>query len=453
MLDLNQPVVRSVATELPSPETLPPQPAPGPTLVPPPPKRSRKKLWIIAGVALLIVIAATAIALSRRSKAGPVDTIRTATVVRHEFLRTLRVNGTVEATESYIVSAPTLTGGNLNSLIITHLATSGQPVKKGDLIVEFDRQGQIKNALDKQAEYRDLEEQIKKKAAEQAIARAKDETELHQAEDAVSAAEWETRRNEVVSKIDAEKNLANLEEARAKLKQLQQTFQLKRQAARAELRVLEIQRDRAHSAMLHAESNAKRMEVRAPMDGTVVLNAIWKGGQSVEVIEGDEIRSGQPFMQVMNPQSMQVRSRVNQADVGWIRAGEPVQVRLDAYPGLVLPGRVERVAAVGLTSGMNNKVRTFTAVFTIQGSDPKLMPDLTAAVDTEIERIPNALIIPRDALMNDAGGAYVWVQRGQSFEREPVKVAAVSDTEAALESGVDAGAVVLRNASARKRIQ
>jgi HlyD family secretion protein len=388
--------------------------------------------------------------LKARAANGSADALRTATVEKGVFVRILRVTGATEATQSYIVAAPTLTGGGLGSLIITRMAPAGARVRKGDLLVEFDRQNQLKNALDRQAEFRDLEEQIKKKAAEQAIARAKDESELHQANDAVKSAELETSRNEVVSKIDAEKNLANLEEARARLKQLQETFDLKRKAAVAEIRVLEIQRDRSFGAMKHAQDNAERMMITAPLPGVVVINTIWKGGNMGEVQEGDEIRAGVPFMQVMNPESMQVRARINQADVPWLDVGLPVKIRMDAYPGLLLPGKLQRLAAIGVTSSMSQKVRTFVGLFDIESYDQRLMPDLSAAIDIEIERVGDSLMVPRDAVYNDAGGAFAWVKRGKSFEREPVKLGPIADETAVIVGGLQAGDVVLRNAAQHK---
>jgi multidrug efflux pump subunit AcrA (membrane-fusion protein) len=360
-------------------------------------------------------------------------------------VRTLRVTGTTEATQSYIVAAPTLTGGNLGSLIITKMAQAGARVKKGNLLVEFDRQAQIKNALDKQAEYDDLVEQIKKSQADQAIAQAKDESELHAAEDAVKTAELETRRNEVVSKIDAEKNITNFEEAQARLKQLQETFQLKRQASLAAIKVLEIQRDRSRAAMEHSKNNADKMSINAPLDGVVVLNSIWKGNAPGEIQEGDEVRPGVPFMQVMNPASMEVRARINQADVPWLDVGLPVKIHLDAYPGLVLSGKLQRLAAIGLTSGLSDKVRTFTGLFEIEGSDPRLMPDLSAGIDIVLERVGDSIIVPRDALYLDAGGTYVWVKRGLSFQREAVKLGPTADDQAVVTDGLNAGDVVLRN--------
>jgi multidrug efflux pump subunit AcrA (membrane-fusion protein) len=224
-----------------------------------------------------------------------------ATAARRTFTRTLRLHGTVEPVRSHTVSAPRLAGPSMGPMVITRLTPAGSRVKQGGLLVEFDRQAQMKTALDRRAEYLDLLEQIKKRQAEQSAARAKDQTELRQAENAAESARLELRKNEVISRIDAEKNQQSHEEAVARLAQLRDTFELKRRAAQAELRILEIQRDRANSAMRHAEGNAAKLSIVSGIDGLVVLNAIWKGNTMAEVGEGDEVRPGVPFMQVVNP--------------------------------------------------------------------------------------------------------------------------------------------------------
>jgi len=431
--------------------------APAPTVSPVPPPHlsprpeAPRPFWrspLFWTLALLVLAALTWTIRALRRQAtqeAASESVRTAVVERRDFVRSVRVNGTVEAIQSYIVAAPTLTGQNASSLIITHLPRAGAVVKRGDLLVEFDRQAQIKNSLDKEAEYRDFEEQIKKKQADQAAARAKDDTELKQAEDAVRSAELEVSRNEVVSRIDAEKNLTNQEEARARFKQLQQTYELKRKAAQAELHELEIQRDRSKNDMQHAQRNSEKMTVRSPQDGVVVLNTIWKGGQMGEVQEGDEVRPGVPFMQVMNPDSMQVRSKINQTDIGLLRVGMPVQVHLDAYPAISLPGRLERLSVAGNPSNFSDKVRSFIAIFSIRGSDPKLIPDLTAAVDVELERAPGVLVVPRDAVVTGKSSSYVLVKDGSSASQREVKLGRANEVEYVIESGVDSGAVVLRN--------
>jgi len=332
----------------------------------------------------------------------------------------------------------------MGSLVITKLAASGRHVSKGELLVQFDQQQQIKNALDQEATYVDLVEQINKKKADQATARAADDSGLRQAENDMNSAAAEVRRNEILSKIDAEKNNLAYEQAKATYAQLRKTFDLKRRAAQAEVKSLEIQRDRAKAAMEYARKNTARLEIHAPIDGIVVLNSVWKGGQMGEVQEGDEVRAGVPFMQIVNPGTMQVRARVNQADVSLLRVGQLVRVGLDAYPDLSFGGKVERIAAIGVTSGLSDKVRSFNVLFSISGSDSRLMPDLSASLNVELQRIPRVLTVPRASVISSGDSRYVIVEKGSKYEQEPVQVSAESDNEAVV-SGITEGTKVLSN--------
>jgi len=102
-----------------------------------------------------------------------------------------------------------------------------------------------------------------------------------------------------------------------------------------------------------------------------------------EVQEGDQVRPGVPFMQVVDPDVMEVRVPVNQEDLLPLKIGEKVQVHLDAYTDLVLPGTLESVAPMATASDFSPKLRSFSATFSIDGHDPRLMPDLSAAVGVE----------------------------------------------------------------------
>jgi len=359
-----------------------------------------------------------------------------AIVRRKDFVSTRRVHGTVEAVRSWVVAAPRLAGSTSSPLVVTRLVPAGTQVRKGDLLVEFDRQGQLRVAQDRRSDYLDLVAQIRKKQAEQDIARARDETELKQAERDVERAKLEILKNEMLSRIAAEKNDQALEEAEATLKQLRETFELKRRSAGAELRILEIQRDRARAAAEHAESNATKMAITAPLEGLVVLKTTWKGSTMGEVQEGEEVRPGVPILEVVSRAGMQVRARINQADGHLMRPGMPVNVHLDAYPGLALPGRLEQLTPVAGASDLSPRVRFFVGIFSVASDEPRLMPDLSAGVDVELARADAALVVPRSALRRDGGRWFVSVQGG---ERRQVEVGPMNDLEAVVRSGVTEG--------------
>ena len=296
----------------------------------------------------------------------------------------IRVSGSTEAVRMRTIVAPMLQGQQFGTLTITKLVTSGTHVGKGDLLVDFDRQAQMRNFVDKQDEYQKLANQVIQEQAKDDAARAKDETEIQQAESNLSKAQLEMQKRELLSRIDAEKAQQTLEEAKATLQQLRATFDLKRKSAHSAVRLLEIQRDRAQEVMEHARSNTELMQIKSPIDGVVVLNTIWKQGKMGQVQEGDQVRAGVSFMQVVDPSSMQVRAFVNQEDFLALQFGDTAQIHLDAYPELVFPGKLVEMAPIARNGDFSDKLRSFAVVFSITGADAKLMPDLSAAVDVNL---------------------------------------------------------------------
>ena len=317
--------------------------------------------------------------------AAMVLTLTVAPAAQPPVTSAFRLHGTVEPIRSQLVTVPRLTGTGNGPLIIIHLAKPGTLVKAGESLVEFDRAAQIKTAHDREAEYRDFVEQINKKRADQMAARAKDETEVVQADHAARAAELDMLDADLIAPIKAEQNKLILEEARAKLTQLRKTFDLKRRTEAADVKILEIQRDRALNAWKHSEGNADKMRIASPLGGLVVLKTIWKQGSFGEVQEGEEVRPGMPILEVVDSSAMRVRARVNQADVTRVKIGQPVHVTLDSFPTRQFTGRLEQLSPIASPSQLSNKVRTFVAVFSIDGSDPHLLPDLAAAVDVDVK--------------------------------------------------------------------
>ncbi|MCC7043251.1 MAG: efflux RND transporter periplasmic adaptor subunit [Acidobacteria bacterium] len=292
----------------------------------------------------------------------------------------LRLTGTVEAVQSTAISVPRLQGPMV-PLLIVGLVKAGTQVKVGDPLVEFDRQQQERDAFDRRAELVNVTGEIAKKKAEQAALEAKDLTELKAAEHDVARAELEVRKNELIAAIDAEKNTLALEQAKARYAQLETTYKLKRTAAEADLRILEIRQARAERALSYAEGNAKLMLTHAPFSGLVVMKRMYRNGQFVEIAEGDEVRPGTPVVDIVDTSKMRVRAKVNQADVAMVRVGQRVKVGLDGFPDLVFDGTVDSLAPLASPSQFSQTVRTFIAVVSVEGTHPQLLPDLTAWID------------------------------------------------------------------------
>jgi multidrug resistance efflux pump len=348
--------------------------------------RSKLERFGVAGIVLCVAIAAGLTILLVSRHATPAGNGLANTSGPAGGNEVLRLKGMTEAVEKRAIQTPLLAGERSGTLTVIKLTPAGTAVKRGDILVEFDRQAQLLDYLDKQAASNDLVNKVAAAEQNEDAARAKDLTEMKEAEDNLGKAQLEVQKVEILSRIDAEKAQENLDEAKATLAQLQQTFDLKRKAAQASIRILQIQLDRNRETMQHAQANAALLEVHSPLDGIVVLNTIWKQGNMGEVQEGDQVRSGVAFMQVVDPSRMDVQVTVNQEDLLGLKIGQSASVHLDAYPGLEFQGQLESLGPMGRTGDFSNKVRSFSAVFSIAGHDPRLMPDLSAAVDVKPNR-------------------------------------------------------------------
>ena len=407
------------------------------------PRRTSLLLLIAAALLLFFILLLPRIFARFRSASSPSAASQlTARVEQKKFSQVFRLSGTTQATRSFIVSAPQLEGAQLNNLNITALVPAGATVKENEILVQFDPQAQVKDFLDKQKTYTDLVSQVEQKKAEGEIAKGKDDTALAQAENALKKAQLEVQRNEIVSRIDAEKNQEALEEAQATLAQIKKTYDLKRAAATAAVRILEIQRDRAQEAMRYAQSNSEKMTIRSPMNGVAVLNTIWLGSRMGTVQKGDSVQPGLPFMQVVDPSQMEVRAMVSQSDLDRVHPGQAATVRFDAYPGMSLPAVLTEVSPLGEQGKFSDKIRTFSVLFAIQGNDPRLLPDLSAALDIVQQSSDSALVVPRGAIDRESSGDFLWVQSSTGYDKRPVKLGPISDTEAVILSGVSSGDIV-----------
>src|SRR6185369_6937669 len=162
--------------------------------------------------------------------------VRRGDVVVRAFTR-----GELRAVRSAVLTAPNL----FSTVQVTKLAPLGSLAKEKDLIVEFDdseRRTALEEAL---LEVEQIDEQIKKSEADLAIRNNQDQVDLLKTRYAVRRAELEVQRNELLSPIDAKKNLLNLEEQRRRLKQLESDIKSRQEQARAEIAVLREQRNKS----------------------------------------------------------------------------------------------------------------------------------------------------------------------------------------------------------------
>lgn len=146
----------------------------------------------------------------------------------------------------------------------------------GDLLAEFDRTNELKLAREAQAKYDDLSHQVDQKRAEHKSNAEKRTSDLEQAQADLEKAQIEIRKGPILSEIDQKKNAVKLEDAKEHVASLERSNHFHDVAEAAEIRILELQRDRQKIALARQESNAQKLSLRAPIGGMVALQNVFR---------------------------------------------------------------------------------------------------------------------------------------------------------------------------------
>jgi len=297
--------------------------------------------------------------------------------------RAVRATGAVRAVREYAVTVPQIAGSS-GKLTVTRILPSGSRVEAGDVLAEFDRTQQEDNARDAAAKLDDLNHQIEQRRAENRSNTESRSSEVQTAEADLAKAQLQLRRGAVISDIERLKNEEKARASRVKLDSLKISHAARQRADDAALRILELKRDRQAVALKRAETNVTRLVVKAPLGGMVALESVWRGESRGPAQEGDQIWPGQALLRVFDPSEMEVQASVGEPDGAALRAGARAVVRLDAYPDLALPAHLLTASPVAV-SDLGSPIKRFMARFLIEKSDPRLLPDLSAAVIVDAE--------------------------------------------------------------------
>lgn len=230
-------------------------------------KRSRVVIWIVAGIALAAGVSGI-IAMSRSHSSSDTDAIPLVEVKRGDFATEVHAVAELSATDSVMLSAPTVGG---DALQITHLAQTGDRVKKGDVVIEFDPSEQHYKLEQNHSELMQAEQEITKAKADALVLAAQDKVALLKARYDVRRAELDVGKNELLSKIDGEKNELALQHAKRVLAELENDIESHHASGQASIFLAQEKYNKAKLAMEQAQQNLDRMHVTAPMDGLISI--------------------------------------------------------------------------------------------------------------------------------------------------------------------------------------
>jgi multidrug resistance efflux pump len=410
--------------------------------------------WITIGGAVLLL--GFGIAFAVQQLRPTIKTVPTTRVQKGTLELDINTPGELRTPHSAMLVAPSVNG----TLQIVHLAKTGTQVKAGDVVVEFDPSEQEYNLEQSRSQLAEAEQQIAKARADAEVKTAEDKVALLKAKFDVRRAELEVSRNELVSDIDAKKNLLNLEEAKRRLAQLEQDINSRTASNTAAIALLEEKRQTALLGMKQAQRGIDNMQVKSPIDGLVSIRDNMDSGMTFygmtlpEYREGDLVYSGRFLAEVLDLNQMEVLAKVYESDRSNISVGQVAEVRLDAQPVAIVPAKVKNIAGMASRNDFGpNAIGRFDVSFSLAHHENEFRPGTSAEILVRGNQIKDQLYLPSQCLFDRDGKQIVYVKHGNNFDPAEVKVKFRTENRVALENLPEGTEVALVNPEEARKNQ
>lgn len=291
--------------------------------------------------------------------------------------------------------------------MVTHVSVvAGDPVKKGDLLVQLDKS--------------ELESQINEAS--------------HQIE--------ASKLNEEKMKLDLGREQQLLE---AKLVS-QKDFDQVNLDTKLAMNNLAINTARLETL----KQQLAKTTILAPRSGTVLKIDVLEG---MVIIGAGAVSNGTSLMTIADLSQMEVDANVDEIDVVQLQVGMPVYLTLDSIPDLKLEGRIKFVSPMAVADAVDKSIHFFPTVVMLEHADPRVKVGLTANLVVPRSHVEHALALPISMVFEDEKTSFVYVKEKGTIIRKDIKVG-INDAEyIEIKSGLNEGDEVSLNPAPDKEVK
>jgi len=349
--------------------------------------RKSRKLSLIVGAVAVLAIAGVWGITSLNGATADVDPSRVVTVERGTMVKSVVATGKIEPITKVEIKSKA-------NGIIEHLNVDvDQIVRAGDILAELDKE-QLR------AHVRELEASLAAKRA--ALTAADAQLRKNHIEAESPDVELAKRNFERATTLFSQRLIAQsgLDDAKSAL----DVATNRQRAAQGQLIISEAHISEAKAAVAEAQAAVERAAedlanatIRAPIRATVLTRDVEIGSPVSSILNLGANAS--LVMTLGDIEQVFVRGKVDEADIGHVRLGQPARIRVETFKDKVFAGKVTQISPIGAEK---DNVTTFEVKVSIENGAKELKANMTANAEIVLEEHQNALIVPEAAISYDS---------------------------------------------------
>jgi HlyD family secretion protein len=349
-------------------------------------------------VIFLVLAAAVAFALVRLSGRQPVAKISAVSPIRENVISSISSNGKVEPIAPFVVRA------QLDTFIERISAVEGQPVKRGQLLLELNVKDAAAQLADARSKLLRAEDDL---GAAQAGGRSDEAAKTEGQLAAAIALRDRLQRNhdslerliaqQAATKDELALNDLDLAKAEAQVKQLTAVKQEFVHGVKLDANRTSLQVEQLRSLVAALEEKVRDGRIAAPADGTLY---------SLPAKAGDYVKVGDLLAEMADLHKVRVRAFIDEPELGGLEPGEPVRITWDALPNRTWMGKTQVIPKQVVARGARSVGELLCEV---NNDKLELLPNINVNVRINSHERINVLTVPRGTVEADGGQRFVFV--------------------------------------------
>ncbi len=347
-------------------------------------KKSRRLIYVLGTFTVLIIVVVVLVAATRGST--KIDPSKLAKVERGDLAKSVVATGKIEPITN--VEVKSKASGIVQKLLVDY----GDPVKKGQILAELDKE-QILAQVDQQ--------KASLQAAEAAAHAAQADLEHAKVDAEGPDIPMLKRAYERAQKMakDGVVSDSTLDDAQKNYEMAVNKQQLGRAnviSATAKLKQAEAQVAQASAQLDEKQKEYQNSTIVSPIDGVVLSRDVEVGtAVSSILILGS---SATLVMTLGDIHQVYVKGKVDESDIGKVYLGQPARIKVESYKDKTFSGKVTKISPMGVEK---DNVTTFEVRVSIDNSSGELKSQMTANAEILLEEHKGILMVPEGALIYD----------------------------------------------------
>jgi RND family efflux transporter MFP subunit len=190
--------------------------------------------------------------------------------------------------------------------------------------------------------------------------------------------------------------------------------------------------NKAYDAVVKARQDIRDATLVTPISGVIT--------HIDSPTVGVNITPATSTIEIVDPESLLFEANIDEVDVGELSLGQTANIALDAFPDATFSGKISYISYSSELSGGGATVFPVRIAF---DESQQLRIGLNGDVSIETRSIPDALLIPIEAIREQNSGKFVYKKTAQTYTLVPVTVGEQNNTDIIITGGLARGDVVV----------